>query len=385
MVTIIGVRFKSVGKIYYFDPSGCNITVGDRVVVETARGLELGRVVIGDREVSEDSVVLPLKKINRVATDEDILNDANNRIKEKEAFVICNEKIKKHGLEMKLIEVEYTFDRSKILFYFSAEDRVDFRELVKDLACVFKTRIELRQIGVRDETKALGGIGVCGRVLCCHGYLPDFVPVSIKMAKEQNLPLNPTKISGVCGRLLCCLKYEQETYEWLNKQLPKVGDYVETSDGYRGEISDINVLRQKVKVKIDIDADDREIKDYAAADVKVIEKTRRREQPVIDKSEEAALKALEQEDREEGVEETRGNRRDKHQNNNRHQDRPEGAEADNRRPNDRRQDGHKKPDKFGGYINQKRDFDKKGSKPDTKAADKGGGKREFNGKNRGNR
>ena len=246
MVKIIGVRFKSVGKIYYFDPLDMDIKVGDCVIVETARGIELGRVAIGIREVDETSVVMPLRPVLRMATDEDLELEAKNKAREKEAFEICKEKIKNHGLEMKLVEVEYTFDGSKILFYFTADGRVDFRELVKDLAAVFRTRIELRQIGVRDETKALGGVGSCGRPLCCHTYLPEFIPVSIKMAKDRNLPLNPSKISGVCGRLMCCLKNEHETYEWLNSKCPNVGDVVKTNDGLTGEVSRVNVLRQKV-------------------------------------------------------------------------------------------------------------------------------------------
>lgn len=268
MVRIIGVRFKNVGKIYYFDPLEFDIHVGDCVIVETARGMELGRVAIGIREVSEDSVVMPLKAVSRMATEADIQIDAQNRIREKEAYSICNEKIKKHELEMKLVEVEYTFDGSKILFYFTADGRVDFRELVKDLAAIFKTRIELRQIGVRDETKYLGGIGMCGRVLCCHSFLPEFAPVSIKMAKEQNLPLNPTKISGVCGRLMCCLKNEQETYEWLNGKCPNVGDVVHTNDGFKGEVSSVNVLRQQVKVIISMGKDEKEVREYRVDDLK---------------------------------------------------------------------------------------------------------------------
>lgn len=280
MVRIVGVRFKSVGKIYYFDPLDFDIHVGDCVIVETARGMELGRVAIGIREVSEDSVVLPLKAVTRMATETDIQMDAQNRIHEKEAFAICNEKIKKHELEMKLVEVEYTFDGSKILFYFTADGRVDFRELVKDLASIFKTRIELRQIGVRDETKYLGGIGMCGRVLCCHSFLPEFAPVSIKMAKEQNLPLNPTKISGVCGRLMCCLKNEQETYEWLNSKCPNVGDVVHTNDGFKGEVSNVNVLRQQIKVIICTGKDEKEIREYHVDDLKFIRgKKYRDEQP----------------------------------------------------------------------------------------------------------
>ncbi len=267
MVKIIGVRFKSVGKIYYFDPLEMDIKVGDCVIVETARGIELGRVAIGIREVSEDSVVMPLRPVLRLATEKDLALEAQNKAKEKDAFAICNEKIKNHGLEMKLVEVEYTFDGSKILFYFTADGRVDFRELVKDLAAVFRTRIELRQIGVRDETKAIGGVGSCGRPLCCHSYLPEFIPVSIKMAKDQNLPLNPSKISGVCGRLMCCLKNEHETYEWLNSKCPNVGDVVKTNDGFTGEVSRVNVLRQKVKVIVNVGRDEKEVREYEVDDL----------------------------------------------------------------------------------------------------------------------
>ncbi len=220
MTRVIGVRFRNAGKIYYFDPAGMEISAGDHVIVETARGIEYGFVVLGSREVEDSKVVSPLKPVIRMATPEDEAIEANNKKKEKDAFKICREKIAKHGLQMKLIDAEYTFDNNKVLFYFTADGRVDFRELVKDLASVFKTRIELRQVGVRDETKIMGGIGICGRDLCCHSYLSEFVPVSIKMAKEQNLSLNPSKISGVCGRLMCCLKNEEETYQYLNSKLP---------------------------------------------------------------------------------------------------------------------------------------------------------------------
>ena len=220
MTKVIGVRFRTAGKVYFFDPLQLEIKRGDHVIVETARGIEFGTVVAGVHEVEDDKVIQPLKPVMRIAGERDIEQEAANKEKEKEAFKICKEKILKHGLEMKLIDAEYTFDNNKVLFYFTADGRIDFRELVKDLASVFKTRIELRQIGVRDETKIRGGIGICGRPLCCHSYLSDFVPVSIKMAKEQNLSLNPTKISGVCGRLMCCLKNEEDTYEELNRKLP---------------------------------------------------------------------------------------------------------------------------------------------------------------------
>ena len=234
MIKIVGVRFRNAGKIYYFDPKKLPIQKGDHVIVETARGVEYGSVVANPKEVPDDQVVQPLKAVMRIATPEDDARVERNRAKEKDALRICAEKIRKHKLEMKLIDAEYTFDNNKVLFYFTADGRIDFRDLVKDLAAVFKTRIELRQIGVRDETKLIGGIGICGRPLCCHTFLSEFAPVSIKMAKEQNLSLNPTKISGVCGRLMCCLKNEEETYEYLNSRLPAVGDRVTADDGLKG-------------------------------------------------------------------------------------------------------------------------------------------------------
>ena len=261
MVKVIGVRFRTAGKIYFFDPGQLEIKRGDHVIVETARGIEYGMVMAEPKEMEGDKVIQPLKPVLRVATKKDDEQEAANKEKEKQAFQICLEKIRKHGLEMKLIDAEYTFDNNKVLFYFTADGRIDFRELVKDLASVFKTRIELRQIGVRDETKIMGGIGICGRPLCCHTYLSEFVPVSIKMAKEQNLSLNPTKISGVCGRLMCCLKNEEETYEELNRRLPNVGDFVTTDDGFKGEVHSVNVLRQQVKVIIQKE-DEKEIQEY---------------------------------------------------------------------------------------------------------------------------
>lgn len=261
MTKVIGVRFRAAGKIYYFDPGKYVIHKGQHVIVETARGVEYGTVASEIMEMKDEDVTQPLKSVLRIATEKDDKQEAENRVKEKEAFQICLEKIHKHKLEMKLINAEYTFDNNKVLFYFTADGRIDFRELVKDLAAVFRTRIELRQIGVRDETKILGGIGICGRALCCHTYLPEFAPVSIKMAKEQNLSLNPTKISGVCGRLMCCLKNEEETYEELNRKLPNVGDSVTTDDGLKGEVHAVNVLRQLVKVIVDVD-DEKEIREY---------------------------------------------------------------------------------------------------------------------------
>ena len=291
MVRIIGVRFRKAGKIYFFSPADMDIKVGQHVIVETARGVEYGNVVLGPKDVEESKVVQPLKTVIRVATPEDDLAEEKNKEKEKKAFDICLEKIKKHGLEMKLIDAEYTFDNNKVLFYFTADGRIDFRELVKDLAAVFKTRIELRQIGVRDETKAMGGISICGRPLCCHSYMPEFVPVSIKMAKEQNLSLNPTKISGVCGRLMCCLKNEEETYEELNSRLPNVEDYVTTDDGYRGEVQSVSVLRQLVKVIVEI-GDEKEIREYKVEQLKFKPK-RKRETLNINDEELKALEALE--------------------------------------------------------------------------------------------
>ncbi len=267
MIKVIGVRFRQAGKIYKFDPAGLDIKKGDHVIVETARGVEYGMVVQGIKETEEENVIMPLKPVIRIATPEDDKKAEENISKEKRAFKICKEKIEKHGLEMKLIDTEYTFDNNKVLFYFTADGRIDFRELVKDLASVFKTRIELRQVGVRDETKMLGGIGICGRPLCCNTYLSEFIPVSIKMAKEQNLSLNPTKISGICGRLMCCLKNEQEAYEHLNSNLPDVGETVKTVDGLKGEVTSVNVLRQKVKIVVEQN-DEREIREYSIKDLK---------------------------------------------------------------------------------------------------------------------
>ncbi|MBP5158940.1 MAG: stage 0 sporulation family protein [Lachnospiraceae bacterium] len=295
MIRVIGIRFRNAGKIYFFDPLDFDIKAGDNVIVETARGVEYGRVVQGPREITESEVVATLKPVIRKATEEDDRKNAENRNKEKEAFDICLQKIAKHGLEMKLIDCEYTFDNNKVLFYFTADGRIDFRELVKDLAAVFRTRIELRQIGVRDETKLLGGIGICGRPLCCHSYLSDFVPVSIKMAKVQNLSLNPTKISGVCGRLMCCLKNEEDVYEELTAKLPGIGDHVFTSDGYKGEVTGVSVLKQLVKVMVTLDDDDIAIREYHVDDLKF--KPRRHKEKRS--AEDDALKELEMLERKE--------------------------------------------------------------------------------------
>ncbi|NNJ31052.1 PSP1 domain-containing protein [Lacrimispora defluvii] len=295
MINVIGVRFRNAGKIYYFDPVNLEVKAGDHVIVETARGIEYGYVVLGAREVEDDKVVQPLKSVIRMATRADDEVEKKNHEKEKEAFKICKEKIKKHGLLMKLIDAEYTFDNNKVLFYFTADGRIDFRELVKDLASVFKTRIELRQVGVRDETKIVGGVGICGRTLCCHSYLSEFIPVSIKMAKEQNLSLNPTKISGVCGRLMCCLKNEEETYEELNSKLPGVGDFVTTDDGLKGEVHSVSVLRQLVKVVVTI-KDEKEIREYKVEQLRFKPRRRREKTQVTDEE----LKALEALERKEG-------------------------------------------------------------------------------------
>ena len=249
MIKVVGVRFKKAGKIYYFDPADMNIQKDTYVVVETARGIEFGECVIGIKKINENDIVSPLKSVLRIATNEDIEKHFKNKDKEKDAFDICLKKIQEHGLTMKLIDVEYTFDNNKVIFYFTADGRVDFRDLVKDLATIFKTRIELRQIGVRDEAKMLGGLGPCGRPMCCSSFLGDFASVSIKMAKEQNLSLNPTKISGICGRLMCCLNYEQSTYEDIRKRMPKVGSIVKTSEG-TGEVFSNNIVKESIKVKL---------------------------------------------------------------------------------------------------------------------------------------
>lgn len=275
MITVIGVRFRTAGKIYYFDPEATVYKEGDHVIVETARGIEYGEVVNGNKEIEDKEVIHPLKKVIRGATPEDQEIVKNNKIKEKEAFVICKEKILKHNLNMKLIDVEYTFDNNKVLFYFTSDERVDFRELVKDLASIFRTRIELRQIGVRDETKMCGGIGICGRGLCCNTFLSDFEPVSIKMAKDQSLSLNPIKISGICGRLMCCLKYEEDCYVEIRDRLPEVGDLVRTPEG-KGEVLSVNILREQIKVAVQKkDKDEKEAIIYAPDDIKILSRKKK--------------------------------------------------------------------------------------------------------------
>ena len=362
MIKVVGIRFQRAGKIYYFDPLDYDLETAMHVIVETARGVEMGTVLIPPKEVEDDKVIQPLKPVIRVATDEDEKVMECNKEKEAEAYVICKEKIAKHGLEMKLVAAAYTFDNNKLLFYFTADGRIDFRELVKDLASVFRTRIELRQIGVRDETKMLGGIGICGRELCCKSYLTDFVPVSIKMAKEQNLSLNPTKISGVCGRLMCCLKNEQDTYEYLNSRLPSVGDYVTTPGGMKGEVQSINVLRQLVKVIVD-NGEEKELIEYPVDDLQFTPKRRKDvkvteeelkelegleasgiETPEEEKPERPARNNYQQRDNQ-----NRGNRYNQNNRGDRYNQNNRGEREDRRRNNrDRRNDS----ERSGNHENQ---------------------------------
>ena len=322
-VHVIGVRFRTAGKVYFFDPGQWEVRHGCHVIVETARGIEYGTVVGLPMDVKASKVTQPLKEVIRIATLEDNETERRNRAKEKEAYRICQEKILAHGLEMKLINAEYTFDNSKVLFYFTADGRVDFRDLVKDLASVFRTRIELRQIGVRDETKILGGYGICGRPLCCHTWMSDFIPVSIKMAKEQNLSLNPGKISGVCGRLMCCLKNEADTYEELNRTLPKVGDEVQGNDGLSGQVESVNVLRQTVRILVEVD-DEKEFHEYHVSDLTVLRRRRRggnrsRKDNAADSKEAQELEKLESQERQEsrGENKNRGNKNKSNRNKNR--------------------------------------------------------------------
>ncbi len=333
MIKVIGVRFRTAGKVYFFDPLDFDIKKGDHVIVETARGIEFGTVMSGVKEVTDDEVIQPLKPVIRIATPRDVQQETENKVREKEAYRICLEKIRENGLEMKLIDAEYTFDNNKVLFYFTADGRIDFRELVKDLAAIFKTRIELRQIGVRDETKMMGGIGMCGRPLCCHTHLADFIPVSIKMAKEQNLSLNPTKISGMCGRLMCCLKHEEETYEELNSNLPHVGDKVTCPDGNEGEVASVNVLRQLVKVVVEI-GDSKEIVEYKPEMLRFVRKGNRHRNEEHLTEELRALELLEKRDRmgkeekpvqeEVGEEQQKEHHKKKHHNRNRRRHKPSG-------------------------------------------------------------
>ncbi len=346
-VTVIGVRFRNVGKIYYFDPTGFEINVGDKVIVETARGIEIGTVLLGAREVGVESIVSPLKGIERLATEEDVEHAAENRDKEKEACVKCKELIEKHGLDMKLVGAEYTFDNKKLLFYFTSDGRVDFRELVKDLAGVFRTRIELRQIGVRDEAKILGGLGICGRELCCASYLSDFAPVSIKMAKEQGLPLNPTKISGNCGRLMCCLKNENETYKYLNSNLPNKGDTIITPTGREAAVEDLNVLRQQVVVVVEGEDDIKERQTYHVSEISF--KQRKKKIEVTDE-EAKELEGLEDNDLESS------NAEENSQDNKKH-NREHNHGKDNSHHRDRHDKNH--DNKRNKKYNKKKHYNKK--------------------------
>ena len=334
MAKVVGIKFKDAGKLYYFSPGEFHVGIGDNVIVETARGLEFGKVTMGETEVSDKELVAPLKNIIRIATEKDKKKHKENIAKKEEALRICQEKVNAHKLDMKLIDVEYTFDNSKVIFYFTADGRVDFRELVKDLAGVFKTRIELRQIGVRDETKIVGGIGICGRPLCCHSYLADFVPVSIKMAKEQNLSLNPTEISGVCGRLMCCLKNEEETYEELNRKLPGIGDYVTTEDGLKGEVQSVNVLRQLVKVVVE-EGDEKEIKEYPVEQLQFRRRHGKKDKVDLSKEEMQELEKLEEEELQETTEAAEQPEAGQRQNN-RNRGRQGGEQRPNRQNNERR-------------------------------------------------
>ncbi len=348
MTKVIGVRFRTAGKIYFFDPLQFDIKRGDHVIVETARGIEFGTVVSGVTEVDDEKVVQPLKAVLRIATQRDIEQEASNKEKEREAFKVCLEKIRKHELDMKLIDAEYTFDNNKVLFYFTADGRIDFRELVKDLASVFKTRIELRQIGVRDETKIRGGIGICGRPLCCHSYLADFVPVSIKMAKEQNLSLNPTKISGVCGRLMCCLKNEEETYEELNRRLPNIGDAVTCEDGLKGEVQSVNVLRQLVKVVVE-NGDEKEIKEYPVDKLQFRRRGGKRDKVELSKEEMQELERLESEEKEaEAVKSDEGRRQGERN----RQDNDRNRDRGNRRENGYNQENRNRTPQDGAQMSE---------------------------------
>lgn len=344
MTKIVGVRFRNAGKSYYFDPKDMELFVNDKVIVETARGMELGTVTIPAMDVDDEKVSQPLKEITRKATDKDIQKAKDNEVAEKEAYKICLEKIAKHNLEMKLVQAEYTFDKSKLLFYFTADGRVDFRELVKDLAAVFHTRIELRQIGVRDETKILGGIGICGRELCCKTYLTEFAPVSIKMAKEQNLSLNPTKISGVCGRLMCCLKNEEDTYEYLNRNTPKRGDIVATAGGETGEIIDVNVLRQTLRVLFE-ENDNKEVREYNVDEVTVKGHKKKgpnnqnQQKSAEETKEEQEASKLEELDKQEEAVVAETNKKE---NKNNHQHKGDNQKKDNKKNFNRKKNHHKK-------------------------------------------
>ena len=389
MTTIIGVRFKSNGKMYYFDPQDTEVTAGTGVIVETARGLEYGECVQGNTEVNEQSVVQPLKRMIRIATEADMKTLERNRKRADEAFLVCKRKIEDRGLEMNLVTAECTFDMNKLLFYFTADGRVDFRELVKDLAGVFRTRIELRQIGVRDETKIRGGIGICGRPLCCHSYLSDFVPVSIKMAKEQNLSLNPTKISGVCGRLMCCLKNEEDTYEELNRKLPGVGDYVQTADGLHGEVQSVNVLRQLVKVLVEV-GDEKELKEYEADTLQFKRRRGKKGGQELSKEEQKELEKLEEIEEKEEAEERaekraeqrpeRQDRREQRADGENHGDsrRRDGRRDDNRRNNNRGENQNRNDNRGENRNNENRGDNRRDNNRDNRRDNNRGDRRREN-------
>ena len=385
MTKVIGVRFRTAGKVYFFDPLQLEIKRGDHVIVETARGIEFGTVVAGVHEVEDDKVIQPLKPVMRIAGERDIEQEAANKEKEKEAFKICKEKILKHGLEMKLIDAEYTFDNNKVLFYFTADGRIDFRELVKDLASVFKTRIELRQIGVRDETKIRGGIGICGRPLCCHSYLSDFVPVSIKMAKEQNLSLNPTKISGVCGRLMCCLKNEEDTYEELNRKLPGVGDYVQTADGLHGEVQSVNVLRQLVKVLVEV-GDEKELKEYETDTLQFKRRKGKKSGQELSKEEQKELEKLEQiEEKEEAEERAEKRSEQRPERQDRRVQRVDGENRGDNRGENRRRDGRRDDNRRNNNRGENNRNGENQNRNDNRGGDNGSRNENRRDNNRGDR
>ena len=382
MIKVIGVRFRTAGKIYFFSPGGLELKAGDKVIVETARGVEFGSVVTGIKEVPDDQISQPLKPVIRIATQDDVRREAKNREKEKEAFKICQEKIRKHGLEMKLIDAEYTFDNNKVLFYFTADGRIDFRELVKDLSSVLNTRIELRQIGVRDETKIRGGIGICGRPLCCHSYLSDFVPVSIKMAKEQNLSLNPTKISGVCGRLMCCLKNEEDTYEELNRKLPGVGDYVQTADGLHGEVQSVNVLRQLVKVLVEA-GDEKELKEYEADTLQFKRRRGKKGGQELSKEEQKELEKLEEIEEKEEAEERAEKRAEQRQD--RREQRTDGENRGDNRGENRRRDGRRDDNRRNNNRGENNRNGEHQNRNDNRGGDNGSRNENRRDNNRGDR
>ncbi len=366
MPVIIGVKFRDSGKVYYFDPDGQEMRYHDHVIVETSRGMEYGTVVITPTEIAEDKIPGELKKIVRPATEEDDAHEKENREKESAALKLCKEKVREHGLEMKLIGAEYTFDNSKIYFYFTADGRIDFRELVKDLVGVFRTRIELRQIGVRDETKILGGIGSCGRTLCCHTWLNEFAPVSIKMAKDQNLSLNPTKISGCCGRLMCCLKNEADTYAELNKGLPNKGDYVTTPDGLHGDVHSVNILRQTVKVIVELENDEKELQEFAVSDITFIPKSKKPKKDVKKAEDDAAERDASGKNTDESKPRERKQPKDKSQSEERKQQKDKNQSEERKQQKDKKESGERKQQKDKNRPEDKKQNASKGQSGEKK-------------------